>query len=210
VVDDAARVEDELAVGAHIGDAVSDPVREVPVVVHGPLGVPDDLLEAADTVGHVRVAEYRPAKQLAQPRRMELPGKLEELQQVDDLVVAPVADVAPGIAGILDFPVDSFLGDAIGVVSVDGRGVHELGDGALYELGEAQCQRLPVLEDVAPVALVEQGTGAGLVRHPDGKTVPWPAGVAVTPAEGDGQVLVAQPLELGVARAPHDREQVLH
>ena len=53
-----------------------------------------------------------------------LPG-LQQPQQVDDLVVAPVADVAPGIVRVLGLPVDAGAGDAVGVVAVGGRGVEE-------------------------------------------------------------------------------------
>ena len=45
-------------------------------------------------------------------------GELQEFQKVDDLVVAPVADVAPGIVRLLDFPVDPLLADPVGVVAV--------------------------------------------------------------------------------------------
>ena len=104
-----------------------------------------------------------------------------------------------GSSGDDGFPVHAVAGEAVGVEAVHGRGVDELGDQARQEAREGRAQRLPVLEDVAPVALVVQCALAVAVAHADREAVPGPAGVAVAPAEVQRQVLVAQPREVGVA-----------
>ena len=80
------------------------------------------------------------------------------------------------------------------------RGVDELGDDVLDELGIAERQRLPVLEDVPPVPLEVRAPGLpSRVAHLDVEAVPGPAGIAVAAAEGEGEVLVGEPLEVRVA-----------
>ena len=67
-------------------------------------------------------------------------------------MVAPVANVAPGVGGVVDFPVDAIARDAIRIVAIGGRGIEEdwrfitfavkkSGDGSL---------RLSVGEDAKP------------------------------------------------------------
>ncbi len=65
---------------------------------------------------------------------------LQQAQQVDDLVVAPVADVAPGIVRRRHLPVHPVAGDAVGVEAVHRGGVDELG----HQVGqEARDTRPP-------------------------------------------------------------------
>ena len=116
------------------------------------------------------------------------------------------------MTGVRDLPVDPVLGDPVGVVAVGRRGVDELGDDVLDELGVAERERLPVLEDVAPVALEVEDPVALGVAHLDVEAVPGAAGVAVPPAEGEGQVLVGVPLQVRVpqgGRAGDQRRAVL-
>jgi hypothetical protein len=49
-------------------------------------------------------------QQRAETLRVIVPGDFEKLLKVDDLVIAPVADVAPGVLRVFDLPVDAFLG----------------------------------------------------------------------------------------------------
>ena len=165
------------------------------------LGVPQQVAEGTDPVRHVRVAEQGTVQQRGQTVRVEVARQLQQLEQVDDLVVAPVPDVAPGVVRLLDLPVDARLGDAVGVVAVHGRAIDELGDHVFREPREAECQGFPVLEDVAPVALVPVQRIAIPVPQPDGELVPRPARVAMAAPDGDRQVLEAQPFELRVAAA---------
>ena len=129
---------------------------------------------------------------------MKRPRKLQQLLQIDDLVITPVADIAPRVVRLLDFPVDAFLGDPVRVVAVHRRRIDELGDDVFDKLGIAECQRLPVLENVAPVALVGQQPIAVFVFQFDGELVPGTTRVAVAAAEGDRQVLVAETRQLRV------------
>ena len=57
---------------------------------------------------------------------------------------------------------------------------------------------LPVLEDVAPVALVGEDAAALVVPDVDVESVPRSARVAVASAEPEGQVLERQSLEIGI------------
>ena len=63
-------------------------------------------------------------------------------------------------------------------------------------------ERLPVLEDVAPVALVIQNLGAvDLAVGIDREFIPGPAGIAVSAAEFKRQILLAQAVQIGVITA---------
>ena len=57
----------------------------------------------------------------------------------------------------------------------------------------------PVLEDVAPVAFVAKHLGAIVViGHVDREPIPWTTRVAMTPREGQRQVLEDETDEVGV------------
>src|ERR1035438_6512583 len=86
--------------------------------------------------------------------------------------------------------VEAVAHDAIWVVAIGGGGAGKLEDHALDVTGKRQRQRFPVLENVAPVALVVEDPLAVLGLHFDGEDVPRPAGIAVTPAERQRQVFV--------------------
>ena len=170
-----------------------------------------ERVEAADAVRHLRIrVNALPQTRGERSRLVSLPG-LEQPQQVHDLVVAPVADVAPGIVRVLRLPVDAGTRDAVRVVAVRGRGVEEDADEAAQEARVADAESLPVLEDVAPVALVAVDQPV-LVVDPDGVPVPRPAGIAVAAAEGDGQVAAHEAgqlrvaLRVGLVQQPSERD----
>ena len=199
-MDDLAPGLQELPVRAQLRAQRLAPRVLLPVEPDGRAGVANDLGERDDLVGDVGVGEDVALEERPQPLGVVVERELEEPEQVDDLVVAPVADGGPGVARVGRLPVDAVLGDAVRVVAVHRRGVHELGDDVLDELGVAEGERLPVLEDVAPVALeVEDPVPLG-VAHLDVEPVPGTAGIAVPAAEGEGEVLVREPLEVGVAQ----------
>ena len=163
-------------------------------------GVAHHLVVVVDQVGHVGEDEVAPVEPWVERIGLEALPRLEQPEQVDDLVVAPVPDVAPRVVRVGDLPVDAGAGDAVGVVAVGGRGVEELGDD-VREPGRVRLQqRLPVLEDVSPVALVGEQLPADVVPDVDREPVPRPARVAVPAGERQGQVLEHQPDEIGVAR----------
>ena len=127
---------------------------------------------------------------------MEIARQFEQLEQVDDLVIAPIADVAPGVVGFLDLPVDTLLGDAVRVVAINSGCIDELGDHVFDEVGEAECKCLPILKDIPPVALVRQQALTGLVLEADLELVPGTTRIAVAPAKRDGQVFHRQAPQL--------------
>jgi len=131
---------------------------------------------------------------------MEFLTDLEELLEVNDLVVAPVADVGPGVVGFDGFPVEAVFGDPVGIVSVEGGGVQELENHSVDESGIGMGQGLPVLEEVPPVPLIVEDFGAiGFVLDVYGKIVPGAAGVAMAAAEFEGEVFHGEPDQVGVS-----------
>ena len=135
------------------------------------------------------MANVEQAIQFSRETRSRLDAEFEQLQQVDDLVITPIADVAPGVVGFLDFPVNAFLGDSVRVIAINGGGVDELRDHVLDEVGIAERERLPVLENIAPIALVGEQALAEFVFQSDRELVPWATRVTMTPAECDRQIL---------------------
>ena len=113
----------------------------------------------------------------------------EQAEEVDDLVVAPVADVAPRVVRLDGLPVDPLVGDAVGVVAVGGGGADKRGDHVFQEERERAAQRFPVLEDVAPVALVAADRLAVRVAHLDVEVIPGARGVPVAAGEVEREVL---------------------
>ena len=122
-------------------------------------------------------------------------------------MVAPITDVAPRVVRFLDFPVDAFFGNSIGVVAIDRRRVHELGDNAFSESGIAERQCFPVLKDIAPVAFIGQKPVAIFVLEPDRELVPWTAGISVAATKCYRQVLAAEAHELRIASLCDDSQQ---
>ena len=139
-----------------------------------------------------------------------VPQYLEQLQEIDDLVIAPVADVAPRIGGIGDFPVHPRALDAVGVEAVHGRSIDEPRDHARQERGEAVRQRLPVLEHVAPVALESDPPLALGSSRPDVEEVPRPRRITMPPAERQGQILGCEAAQIGVPRRGTCRHKAVH
>ena len=69
------------------------------------------------------VGDVGKAEQRAVPVTLQQPGCmglrcLKQLEQIDHLVVAPIADVAPWVVVLDDLPVDAGATDAVGVVAV--------------------------------------------------------------------------------------------
>ena len=169
------------------------------VEINGVFGVLKQGIIRFDAVRHIRVDKRIVFEVGLQLLGVVGPQELEEFEEVNDLVVPPVADVGPGIVGLNRFPFETIFEDAVGVVAVERGGVEELENHAFDELGVGVHQGFPVLEDVAPVALVVQNFRTGLfVAQVDGKAVPRTAGVAVPAAEFQRQVFGTQSLEVEV------------
>lgn len=145
---------------------------EVEVEGDGVAGVVEEVFVGADAVGDVGVGEGAAVEEGGEVVGGEVAGGFEELEEVDDLVVAPVADVAPGVVRFCDLPLEAVAGDAVGVEAVGGGGVEESGDEGVEVMGEGVGEGFPVLEDVAPVALVVEDGLAGWAGGADGEAVP--------------------------------------
>ena len=189
-------VADQQTVGADAPGAFMCPCVGSVVEHDGCLGLRRLLCVRLEAVGQVGKAVQRTVPQAVQQLRVVGLRGLQELQQVDHLVVAPVADVAPGVVVLDDLPVDAVAADAIGVVAV-GRHRAEEGFDHRPDIGRvAGDQCFPVLENVAPVALVVDDTRPGRIAHADRELVPRPARVTVAAAEGQRQIAQQQPFGL--------------
>jgi hypothetical protein len=167
------------------------------IEINGVLGIGQELFKVLDPVWHIGKHKKLEVQELLQLTRVKVTGLLQELLEVNDLVIAPVPYIGPGVLRIGTLPVDSLPGNPVGVVTIGRGGIQKLGKDSLQEFREAQVQGFPILENIPPVALVAQFVGTVFVPDLDGKLVPGPAGVAVPPAEGQRQVFHAQPFQTG-------------
>jgi len=60
--------------------------------------------------------------------------KLEEFQQIDDLVIAPIANIRPRIVGFNGFPIETAFGHAVGVIAVKSGCIEKFVNHSLNEL----------------------------------------------------------------------------
>ena len=185
-------------VGALGRDAPLDPLLRVGVERDRRDRLDHRLVVRRDAVRHVGVREDGPVDERLQPTGVEPARRLQELDQVDHLVVAPVADVRPRVRRLGHLPVDAGARDAVRVVPVGRRRVEEHRDHRLDVLRERPGQRLPVLEDVPPVALEVDARLTAGVGQGDRELVPRPARVAVPAAERQRQVLAHEPQQVRV------------
>ena len=185
----------QLAVGADGLEAGLDLAVQAIVELDGVLGIAHDLVVGLDAVGRVGVREALVAQQACQQFGIVAVRYVEQPVQVDDLVVAPVAEVGPA-ARLGNLPVHPLARHAVRVVPVQRRCVQELRDHRRRIAGEAVRQHFPVLEDVAPVAFV--GRARGLGPGADEEAIPGPARIAMAAAERERQVLADQPGKIGV------------
>ena len=199
LVDEDVGLAQERAVAANFAALEVDFLACFVVVIDCVLGVLQNGVVRLDPVGDVGVDERVVLEVVFEFLGVVRLQELQELQEVDDLVVAPVADVRPRVVRLNFFPLEAILEHAVRVVAVEGGRVQELENHAFDELGVRVHQGFPVLEDVAPVALVVQNLRPGFfVTQVDGEAVPRTAGVAVAAAELQRQVLGAQALEVEV------------
>src|ERR1700722_10896957 len=111
-------------------------------------------------------------------------------------MVAPITDMAPGILGIADLPIHAIASDAVRVVTVGRRGVEKHTDHLLEPGGITLREALPVLEDIAPVALVGVKRAALFVLDVDIESIPGPARIAMAATETQRQILMGQPWQV--------------
>ncbi len=157
------------------------------------LRVGDDLVEAVDFIRHVRVNAGFGAELAGQLSRLKSLLAFQQTQQVNDLMVAPIADVAPRILGVADLPVNAVARDPVGVVTVCRRSIKEYMNHLSEPGGIALREALPILENVTPVALIGVKRTALFVLDVDVESIPGTARVAVATAEAQRQILMRQP-----------------
>ena len=167
------------------------------------LGVSHYLGIRLEAVRHIGEGKLAHARHVAQRLRVVRKTEFEQAAEVDNLVVAPVADVRPRVLRLYHLPVYALGGNLIGVVAINGGGVEELRDDTVRIERIGQGERLPVLEDVAPVALISNDTLAFGVVDTDVKQVPRARRVAVAAGEGQRQVLQEEAMELEVLTIQH-------
>mmetsp|Transcript_34208 Transcript_34208/g.61341 ORF Transcript_34208/g.61341 Transcript_34208/m.61341 type:complete len:306 (-) Transcript_34208:1217-2134(-) len=179
----------------------------------GVLCILDDLGPGQVLVGDVGIGEDGSIQELLQAARVVGHGPFQELKEVDDLVVTPIPDGGPRIVRFRALPIDAVgLVDDIGVVPVNGGGVHKLGQHGLNVGGVAHCEGLPVLEDVPPVPLVVELSLAVFIFQDNGELVPGAGGVPVPATEGDRDVLHAEPGQVVIilGQSPLHEDCVVH
>ena len=118
VHDRAVRALEQAGVGALARGRGGDALVELRVEGDGVVRVVEHGRVGRDPVGNVRVAEDAALQQVGQRAGIEARRDLQELLQVDDLVVAPVADVGPRVALVRHLPLDAVAGDPVRVVAV--------------------------------------------------------------------------------------------
>ncbi len=147
-------IQNQLAVCTHLRDDPTDLIIQIIVEDDRIVPVFQQRGVRFDPIRNVGMAENPAPQQGRKLVQMELVRDLQEFLQVDDLVVAPVANVSPGTARTWLFPLDPSAGHSIRVVSIGGRGADEAADHTLHVFGIAVGQCLPVLKDVAPIPLI--------------------------------------------------------
>ena len=203
----AVGVPEQLAVRPDRAHAALDLRLQVGVEHDRVVRIAEQVGVRLDAVRDVGVAEEAPREEPFQPSGVVLTRQHEQPEQVDQLVIAPVPDVRPRVVGLDGLPVDALVRDAVRVVAVGRGGVDERRDDALQVAGVRAAERLPVLEDVAPVALVPSLPVAVVRLDVDGEVVPGTAGVAVAAAEAERQVRRAEALHLGAGFGRHRVER---
>ena len=108
--------------GARLGAQVCGLIER-----HRGLGVGHLLRVGLEAVGHIRKAEQRAVPQPAQQHGVVRLRSFHQFQQVDYLVIPPVADIAPGVVGLDGLPINACAADAVGVVAVRRHGAQEGG-----------------------------------------------------------------------------------
>ncbi len=194
----AVGAREQSTVSAHALLALGDRCGMVGVVGDRVARVAHDLVVIGQEVRNVGVGEDIAVQPAGAGTGFVALPHLQQPQQVDDLVISPVPDVAPRVGGIGHLPVDAACGDPVGVVALDRGGIEELRDDVDEVGGRRLEERFPVLEDVAPVALVRQQRIAPIVAYVDREPVPGAARVAVASREAERQVLEHEPHEIGV------------
>ena len=198
VYDVPLRIMNESAVGADsIGSIERSRVGAI-IERDGVSRIGDQIRVIGQSIGNVGKREDAVVEPGIETSGPDLEREFEKSGQVPDLMIAPISDVAPRVVRLGRLPVDSLTSDSIGVESVGSRGVEKLRDHVVDPARIRESERLPVLEDVAPIPLVGEASFAVALLDADVEGVPRPAWIAVPTTEPDGEVLPGDPLQIRI------------
>ena len=110
----------EGAVAADFAALQLDFLACLVVVIDGVLGVLKERVVGLDPVRDVGVDERVVLEAVLEFLGVVVLQELQELQEVDDLVVTPVADVRPRVVWLDGLPFKAILEHAVRVVPVEG------------------------------------------------------------------------------------------
>ena len=85
--------------------------------------------------------------------RVNSGAEFHQFLEIDDLVVAPITDIGPGIIRFWNFPIDPVISNPIRVIST---AVVAFGKVAMIfsTISERIRERFPILENVSPVSFI--------------------------------------------------------
>ncbi len=69
-------------------------------------------------------------------------------------MIAPIANVRPGVLGLRTLPINALAGNTVRVIAVGRGGVNKLGNHVGAKTGNRRTQRLPILKNISPITLV--------------------------------------------------------
>ena len=124
--------------------------------------------------------------------RLVILERLQQPEQIDDLVIAPVTDVTPRVMRVFDFPINARARDAIRIVAVRRGGVEENGEHGFEAERITLREAFPVLKNVAPVALIIVDRVPRFIARADGETIPRTARITVATAESERQIFARE------------------
>ena len=136
------------------------------------LGIRLDLCIRFEPVRHVGKSILSLVEQSAQRIRIMLVTNLQQAQQIDDLMVSPIADVRPRVLRFDHFPVEALIRNAVGIIPVRSGRIEELRNDMINIERIGVRESFPVLEDIPPVALVSHYGLPVLVLHMDCEHIP--------------------------------------
>ena len=179
-----------------LGNEGEDTLMRLVVETDGILRIGNNLAVRLDAIRHSGKSELAHAKHVDERLRSVVTAELDEFGEIDNLMVAPIADVRPRIIRIDNLPIDTFGGDAVRVVAICRGCVEELSNDSVDVIGIRSRQSFPVLEDVTPVALIGDERLAFFVLDTDIEAVPRPRGIAMSARECQRQVLHEEAVQL--------------
>ena len=143
-----------------------------------------------------------------QSSRLVVLERLQQPEQIDDLVIAPVTDVAPRVVRVFDLPINTRARDAIRIVTIRRRSVQKDGDHGFETERITLREAFPVLKNVAPVALIIVKRLPRFIACADGETIPRTTRVAVATAKSKRQILAREANQLRIGSHLHSHAQL--